>query len=142
MEALSIVKLRDEHRTFDRSLAMLNQQLTAADLDLDVALDLAFFAIRGPDVFHHPKEDEVMRYLLGRRRARDLERHYAAVGAQGGKLIELLHGFVLGPSQIIARTQLLDQAQSHRRGFANYIEHEEGEFFPTLAEAQADTRPA
>jgi hemerythrin-like domain-containing protein len=130
---------RKDHTNFSRLLDLLEAQI---DLYLegqspryDLMLDILYYMIRYPDIFHHPKEDLVSL------RAKELDPR-AGVGVDelvlqhvvlresGAKLLEQLQGIVDG--MMLKRESVKEPAGTYIAYFRAHMRKEESEIFPLL----------
>lgn len=132
--------LREDHRNMKRLLMILEGQVKILRdeglPDYGLLSELVSYCLTYPDLYHHPKEDQIYRRLVRRGASKeqlgDMEGAHEELAALTRRLAEALDP-PPEPSASGRRT-FASQLESYIRSYRSHIEAEDLIFFP-LAEA-------
>lgn len=133
-------RLREDHRNMRRLLKLFEGQVAtlrngeAADLDLMTqAID---YCLTYPDLYHHPKEDQLYRRLvekgISQYQVSDMEKAHEDLAGLTRRLAAALDEVVKAPDR--DREEVAELAQSFLDGYRLHMEAEDMTFFPLAEE--------
>ena len=135
MPSQTLEKLLQEHREARTLMDLLEEQaLLSPEQALDAALmcDIMHYMTHYPDLFHHPREDAVLRFMAQvRPQAADwvprLEQEHQEIAKAGKELLNLLRGPLAAEGE---RRVVTEQALRYVDRMRAHMRIEEEEFFP------------
>lgn len=133
--------LREDHRTMTRLLDKLEEQIAplggAAEPDFDLLNEAVSYCLTYPDLYHHPKEDQVYRRLVEKGvspdQVGDLEAAHKDLSGLTHRLARMLK--TGADTDRAHRNKLAGLLESFVKSYRLHLEAEDKIFFP-LAEGK------
>lgn len=130
---------QQDHMNFSRLLDMLETEVRlfheAATPDYELMLDIMYYMIHYPDVYHHPKEDLVFGKVAAmdpqvRDAVQNLLAQHVVLKQSGTRLYEELQGVVDGAMR--PRGSVEQPAETYIRYFRDHMNNEESTLLPLV----------
>jgi len=134
---LTMDMLREEHRNMSRLLDILGREVDrferAEDVDYDLLTQIVDYFRSFPDLYHHPKEDFILRKLLERDPLQaeafaDLESQHEECSRRLVNLARAVVGVLIGSE--VPRDRFVRIAREFINNERKHMAGEENKFFP------------
>lgn len=135
-----MTRWRTEHANFSALLDLLEQELTAfhdgGEPDYGLMLDILAYLRQFPDLFHHPREDVAVGFLLAREPSlrlpinRLLQEH-RVIAVAGDELERLLNHVIDG--SVLSRAAVESAAATYLTYYRHHLSTEDREILPRAA---------
>ena len=132
--------LRDDHRNMMGLLDLLEDEVKVlrdgGDADLDRMVLALDYCLTYPDLYHHPKEDQVYRRLvekgISQLQVSDLVKTHEDLAGLTRRLAAALDGLIKAPET--PRDELVELAVTFLDAYRRHMEAEDMVFFPLAEE--------